>query len=110
MDYTVNVEAEAKDAGGVGEIRITDKQLNGFKIEYTGAAKGSNGKMHSTGRLRIMANVIIKSDERKANTAAVLQAYGVRGNATASQREAAEHIAVRSQEAYRELRRMGGNR
>lgn len=37
-----------------------------------------------------MANVIIKSDERKANTAAVLQAYGVRGNATASQREAAE--------------------
>lgn len=46
----------------------------------------------------------------KANTAAVLQAYGVRGNATASQREAAEHIAVRSQEAYRELRRMGGNR
>ena len=51
-----------------------------------------------------MANVIIKSDERKANTAAVLQAYGVRGNATASQREAAEHIAVRSQEAYAELR------
>ena len=35
LDYTVNVE----DAGGVGEIRITDKQLNGFKIEYTGAAK-----------------------------------------------------------------------
>lgn len=34
-----NVEAEAKDAGGVGEIRITDKQLNGFKIKYTGAAK-----------------------------------------------------------------------
>ena len=56
-----------------------------------------------------MANVIIKSDERKANTAAVLQAYGVRGNATATQREAA-HIAVRSQEAYAELRRMGGNR
>lgn len=57
-----------------------------------------------------MANVIIKSDERKANTAAVLPAYGVRGNATATQREAAEHIAVRSQEAYAELRRMGGNR
>lgn len=36
---TANVEAEAKDAGGVGEIHITDKQLNGFKIEYTGAAK-----------------------------------------------------------------------
>ena len=57
-----------------------------------------------------MSNVIIKSDEKNANTAAVLQAYGVRGNATATQREAAEHIAVRSQEAYAELRRMGGNR
>lgn len=57
-----------------------------------------------------MANVIIKSDERKANTAAVLQAYGVRGNATPTQVEAAEHIAVRSQEAYSKLRRMGGNR
>lgn len=57
-----------------------------------------------------MANVIIKSDERKANTAAVLQAYGVRENATPTQVEAAEHIAVRSQEAYSKLRRMGGNR
>ena len=56
------------------------------------------------------ANVIIKSDERKAQTAAVLKAYGVRGPASANQREAAEHIAVRSQEAYRQLKRMGGNR
>ena len=51
-----------------------------------------------------MANVIIKSAERKAQTAAVLKAYGVGGGrATAAQREAAEHIAVRSNEAYREL-------
>lgn len=57
-----------------------------------------------------MANVIIKGEERKVQTEAVLQAYGVRGPATAVQREAAEHIAVRSQEAYRELKRMGGNR
>lgn len=58
-----------------------------------------------------MANVIIKSDERKTQTAAVLNAYGVGGSrATAVQREAAENIAVRSQEAYRELQRMGGKR
>lgn len=56
------------------------------------------------------ANVIIKSDERKAQTEAVLKAYGVQGQADANQREAAEHIAVRSQEAYRQLQRMGGNR
>lgn len=57
-----------------------------------------------------MANVIIRSEERKAQTEAVLQAYGVRGQATTVQREAAEHIAVRSQEAYKELQRMGGNK
>lgn len=58
-----------------------------------------------------MANVIIKSDERKTQTEAVLNAYGVGGGrATAAQREAAEHITVRSQEAYRELQKMGGRR
>ena len=58
-----------------------------------------------------MANMIIKSDARKAQTAAVLKAYGVSGaNATAAQREAAEHIAVRSNEAYREVQRIGGKR
>lgn len=58
-----------------------------------------------------MANVIIKSDERKAQTAAVLNAYGAGGGrATAAQREAAEHIAVRSQEAYKQLQKMGGKR
>ena len=56
------------------------------------------------------ANVIIKNDERKAQMAAVLKAYGLNGSASANQREAAEHIAVRSQEAYRQLQRMGGNR
>lgn len=56
------------------------------------------------------ANVIIKSDERKAQTEAVLKAYGVGGLASANQREAAEHIAARSQEAYRQLKRMGGKR
>lgn len=57
------------------------------------------------------ANIIIKNDERKAQTAAVLKAYGRNGgNATAAQREAAEHIAMRSQEAYAQLRKMGGKR
>lgn len=57
-----------------------------------------------------MASVIIKSDERKAQMAAVLKAYGVGSNATPTQREAAEHIAMRSNEAYREVQRMGGKR
>lgn len=57
-----------------------------------------------------MANVIIKSDARKTQTEAVLKAYGVKGAATAQQREAAEHIAMRSAEAHRELQRLGGNR
>ena len=39
LDYVINVEANADGTGGIGEIKITDKQLNGFKIEYTGAAR-----------------------------------------------------------------------
>ncbi len=44
LDYTVNVEADTDGAGGIGEIKITDKQLNGFKIEYTGAAESVSVK------------------------------------------------------------------
>lgn len=57
-----------------------------------------------------MVNIIIKSDERKAQTNAVLKSYGVLGTASANQREAAEHIAMRSQEAYKQLQKMGGNK
>lgn len=57
-----------------------------------------------------MANVIIKNEERKAHTEAVLQSFGVQGQATSVQREAAEHIAMRSNEAYEQLQRMGGKR
>lgn len=39
LDYIVDVEHVADNTGAVGEIRITDKQLNGFKIAYTGTAK-----------------------------------------------------------------------
>lgn len=49
-----------------------------------------------------MANVIIKSDERKQQTAEVLQSFHVEaGRATAAQREAAEVIAARSNEVIR---------
>lgn len=44
LDYRVIVEAEAEDTGAVGEIRITDKQVNGFKIAHTGSAKRVNVK------------------------------------------------------------------
>ena len=44
LDYTVDVEASTEDAGGIGEIKITDKQLNGFKIEFCGAANTVNVK------------------------------------------------------------------
>lgn len=38
LDYTVEVEAVAVGKGDVGKIVITEKQLNGFKIEHTGSA------------------------------------------------------------------------
>lgn len=38
LDYTVDVEAVAVGKGDVGKILITEKQLNGFKIEHTGSA------------------------------------------------------------------------
>lgn len=38
LDYTVTVEAAAVGGGAIGEIVITDKQFNGFKIEHTGSA------------------------------------------------------------------------
>ena len=37
-DYIVLTEVASSTGGGVGEIRITDKLVNGFKIEHTGAA------------------------------------------------------------------------
>jgi hypothetical protein len=49
LDYTVTVEATTDDTGGIGEIKITDKQLNGFKIEYTGAAKSVSVKCYVQG-------------------------------------------------------------
>lgn len=47
-DYTVIVEAEAAD-GFVGDINITDKMLNGFKIAYTGSASSVQVKCYVQG-------------------------------------------------------------
>lgn len=47
-DYTVIVEAKAAD-GFVGDINITDKMLNGFKISYTGSAKSVQVKCYVQG-------------------------------------------------------------
>jgi hypothetical protein len=43
-DYTVLVEIESSTGGGVGDIKITDKLLNGFKIEYSGAATSATAR------------------------------------------------------------------
>ena len=49
LNYTVIVEAQTESTGGIGEIKITDKQLNGFKIEYTGTAKSVDVKCYVQG-------------------------------------------------------------
>lgn len=55
-----------------------------------------------------MANVHIKSEERKAHEAYVLESFGRTngGAVTAADREAAEIIAARTREAYSESKRM----
>lgn len=47
-DYTVICEAEAVD-GFVGDINITDKMLNGFKVAYTGSASSVKIKCYVQG-------------------------------------------------------------
>lgn len=54
-----------------------------------------------------MANLIIKSDERRAYENRVMRSFCA-NPASMEQREAAELVAARSGEAYRELRRMEG--
>ena len=49
MDYTVTVEAEATDGGIVGDIIISDKLVNGFKIEFTGSAESVAVKCYVQG-------------------------------------------------------------
>jgi hypothetical protein len=37
-DYVVDVEVVSYTGGGVGDIEVTDKLLNGFKVAFTGGA------------------------------------------------------------------------
>lgn len=52
-----------------------------------------------------MANVIIRSDERRAYEERVMRSFGV-NPANREQREAAEIVAARSSEAYKNLKKM----
>lgn len=52
-----------------------------------------------------MANIIIKSDERRAYENRVMRSFGA-NPASREQREAAEIVAARSSEAYKTLRKM----
>lgn len=55
-----------------------------------------------------MANIIIKSEERREQEAYVARSFGIGRDATSEQREAVETIARRSEEAAQAGRRMEG--
>lgn len=48
FDYTVTVEVETP-VDNVGEIIVYDKQVNGFKIKFTGSAASVDVKMYVQG-------------------------------------------------------------
>lgn len=48
LNYRVSVEVASSD-GEVGNIKITDKQLNGFKLAFTGSAKNVTLKYYIQG-------------------------------------------------------------
>lgn len=56
-----------------------------------------------------MANIIIKSDERKAQEETVRHSFGVR-NGDSAGAEAAEVIAARTREALQQGREQGGRK
>jgi len=49
LDYTVLVEYNTTNAG---EVKVTDKQLNGFKLEYTGSAASVTIKYYVRGGMQ----------------------------------------------------------
>lgn len=51
MDYRIELELVESD-GPVENIRIRDKQLNGFKIEFSGSAKNVTVKYYIQGGLQ----------------------------------------------------------
>jgi len=48
LNYRVTTEVLSAD-GEVGDITVSDKQLNGFKIEYTGSATSATIKYYIQG-------------------------------------------------------------
>jgi len=57
-----------------------------------------------------MANIIIKSEERRAQENYALRSFGKGRNASRADREAAECVAARTQEAYGQLKKMEGDK
>ena len=57
-----------------------------------------------------MANVIIKSEERRDAESFVARSFGIGSGATCEQREAVEIIARRSEEAVSLARKMEGRK
>lgn len=49
--YEVSVDVVTAD-GPVGDIKVSDKQVNGFKVEYTGSAKNVTLKYYLRGGIR----------------------------------------------------------
>ena len=47
-DYTVEAEITDHD-GNVGDVRIFDRMLNGFKVAYDGSAKSATIKLRIKG-------------------------------------------------------------
>ena len=48
-DYDVSVDAAGAGGGGIGHVIVSDKQVNGFKIAFTGGAKSVSVKYVVTG-------------------------------------------------------------
>ena len=51
LDYTVFVEVVSK-VGELGEIKVFNKQVNGFKVKYTGSATSVELKLYVRGGLK----------------------------------------------------------
>ena len=49
LDYTVTAEVMECSGGSTGDIEVTEKLVNGFKIEYTGSAKKAKLKVFVKG-------------------------------------------------------------
>lgn len=50
-DYEISIDIVSAD-GPVGQVKVSDKQVNGFKVEYTGSAKNVTLKYYLRGGVR----------------------------------------------------------